>query len=1004
MPKLKMRNKTYKITILTIIASLLFCGALFAQPQIAKDNFEGNSTIATWFGDNCMIDTSFNNPYPSGINTSSKVLKYADVGGQYANVRFDAGFNFDLSLNSKFSLKLYVPSSGITGNQNNQISIKLQNGSIASPWQTQSEIIKPVVLNQWQTITFDFATDPYMNLNPTSGNPILRTDFSRVVIQINGENNNSNVLAFIDDFLYESTTSLFAKDDFDGNSTISTWLGDDCIMDNNFINPYSTGINTSSKVLKYSDVGGQYANVRFDAGFKFNLSLGSKFSLKLYVPSSGITGNQNNQISLKLQNGSLASPWQTQSEIIKPVVLNQWQIITFDFASDPYINLNPTSGNPILRTDFSRVVIQINGENNNSNVLAFIDDFLYEPDSSISSSSSPFNNLVWSDEFNSNGAVNTSNWFYQTQLPNGSGWYNGELQHYTNKLSNSFESNGVLNIVAKKETFTDQGQTKQYTSARLNSKFAFKYGRVEVRAKLPTGAGTWPAIWMLGKNINEPGGYWAPTNGTKNWPACGEIDIMEHWGTNQNVVSSAIHFPVNGNLNVGQYVTNAQYKAGVSSDFHIYAVEWTEQKIVFSVDGINHLTYNPSVKNQYTWPFDAEQYILLNVAIEPSVTNSFVQSAMEVDYVRVYQKSCSPTTSTFTTAACGSYTWAAKGNKVYTASNNTDTIHLTNAGGCDSLVTLNLTITQPTTSNTSLIICSNQLPYSWNGLTFTAAGSQTKTGLTNAAGCDSSATLNLSVVSGLPAIVGANAVCAGATTTFTNAETGGVWYTQQTSQATINSSTGVLTAKSAGNVIVQYSKGTCANATKTITVNPIPGVPTIAYAPGTNITALRSGANFCNGKSFTVVGNPTVGSWSFTNPSVGNISNAGLVNFIGVGSGSIVYTVATVNGCTNSRSLLGTVVNCPVSRGINTSVNSLQFTVNSFEMYPNPTQSQFTIYQSQLIGTGTIVITDLYGKQVKQQPLSMGTNNINISSLSKGMYLVSVITNQGKATKKLVVE
>jgi len=128
MPKFKMRNKSYKITFLTIVASLLFCGTLFAQPQIAKDNFDGNSTISTWLGDDCIMDNNFINPYSTGINTSSKVLKYSDVGGQYANVRFDAGFNFNLSLGSKFSLKLYVPSSGITGNQNNQISLKLQNG------------------------------------------------------------------------------------------------------------------------------------------------------------------------------------------------------------------------------------------------------------------------------------------------------------------------------------------------------------------------------------------------------------------------------------------------------------------------------------------------------------------------------------------------------------------------------------------------------------------------------------------------------------------------------------------------------------------------------------------------------------------------------------------------------------------------------------------------------------------------------------------------------------
>jgi beta-glucanase (GH16 family) len=423
-----------------------------------------------------------------------------------------------------------------------------------------------------------------------------------------------------------------SQDNFEGNSSIPSWFGDDCIIDTNFNNPFPNGSNPSTKVLRYSDVGGLYANVGFDAGFNFNLLTSSVFSLQVYVPSNGITGNQNNQISLKLQNGTIAQPWSTQCEIIKPILLNQWQTITFDFATDAFINLDPNSLNPLNRWDFNRVLIQLNGENNSSNVLAYIDDFLY------SGAVSTFNNLVWSDEFDGNGAVNSLNWFHQTQLPNGFSWYNGELQHYTDSEDNSFVSNGLLNIVAKREEFTNQGQTKQFTSARLNSKFAFKYGRVEVRAKLPTGAGTWPAIWMLGKSIVEPGGFWTSTHGTLNWPACGEIDIMEHWGTNQNVISSAVHHPINGNLSVGEFSYNAQYKPNVSNEFNIYAVEWNEQSITFSVNGINHFSYNPAIKNQYTWPFDAEQYLLLNIAIEPSVAPNFVQSTMEIDYVRVYQE------------------------------------------------------------------------------------------------------------------------------------------------------------------------------------------------------------------------------------------------------------------------------------------------------------------------------------------------------------------------------
>ncbi|MDG1503695.1 MAG: family 16 glycosylhydrolase [Flavicella sp.] len=242
--------------------------------------------------------------------------------------------------------------------------------------------------------------------------------------------------------------------------------------------------------------------------------------------------------------------------------------------------------------------------------------------------------LVWSDEFNIDGAIDSNKWFHQTQLPAGGGWYNNEAQHYTNRLENSYVSGGNLNLVAIKESFTDQGRTKEYTSARLNSKAAFKYGRMEIRAKLPTGSGTWPAIWMLGKNINEDGGYWDNNGyGSTPWPACGEIDIMEHWGNNQNYVSSAMHTPSSYG---GTFNTGGRYLSTASTAFHVYELDWNAQRMIFSVDGIVHYTYNPTTKDANTWPFDAEQYFLLNVAIEGGGAN-ITQTAMEIDYIRVYQ-------------------------------------------------------------------------------------------------------------------------------------------------------------------------------------------------------------------------------------------------------------------------------------------------------------------------------------------------------------------------------
>lgn len=247
-----------------------------------------------------------------------------------------------------------------------------------------------------------------------------------------------------------------------------------------------------------------------------------------------------------------------------------------------------------------------------------------------------YDTLVWADEFNGTGSVDTSKWWHQTILPYaGQSWWNGEIQHYTDRDTNSYQQNGALYLTALKESYTDQNVTKEYTSARLNSKFAFTYGRVEVRAQLPTGVGTWPAIWTLGQNIYEVGAYWDDQGyATTGWPACGEIDIMEHWGYNQNYVSSAMHTPSSfGNTsNKG-----TQYVNGVSTGFHVYALEWSSDKMVFSVDSIVHYTYEPSTQTASTWPFDAPQYLLLNIAIQSSIDSNFVSSPMIVDYVRVYQ-------------------------------------------------------------------------------------------------------------------------------------------------------------------------------------------------------------------------------------------------------------------------------------------------------------------------------------------------------------------------------
>lgn len=238
--------------------------------------------------------------------------------------------------------------------------------------------------------------------------------------------------------------------------------------------------------------------------------------------------------------------------------------------------------------------------------------------------------LVWSDEFDVDGSFNTANWTAEVVPPDNGSWYNGEKQHYTDRLDNVYVSDGTLKIVAKKESYTYGTSTKEYTSARIitQDKFEFTYGRLDVRAKLPAGDGTWPAIWMLGANFDTAG-----------WPACGEIDIMEHWGYEPGYVHSATHNTAcsGGCENVRVGTTNLPTYA---TEFHIYSIEWNENEIKFLIDGTSRYRYAPSIKNNDNWPYNADQFIILNVAMGGSwfeIDPNFTEAAMEVDYVRLYQ-------------------------------------------------------------------------------------------------------------------------------------------------------------------------------------------------------------------------------------------------------------------------------------------------------------------------------------------------------------------------------
>jgi beta-glucanase (GH16 family) len=229
--------------------------------------------------------------------------------------------------------------------------------------------------------------------------------------------------------------------------------------------------------------------------------------------------------------------------------------------------------------------------------------------------------LVWSDEFRADGMPDSLSWTFD--LGNGQdGWGNHEMQHYTKSTSNVYVKNGKLVIEAKKEN-------DRWTSARLKSqgKKIFKYGKIVFKAKLPVGQGTWPALWMLGDNVTSSG-----------WPACGEIDVMEHVGRNPTIVQSALHTP----SSFGDTVNKGQKTVSTfDSEFHLYEVLWTKDKMDFSVDGVVFYTYAPSQKDYATWPFDHDFFLIMNVAIGGGfggdVDPSLTLARMEVDYVRVYE-------------------------------------------------------------------------------------------------------------------------------------------------------------------------------------------------------------------------------------------------------------------------------------------------------------------------------------------------------------------------------
>jgi beta-glucanase (GH16 family) len=224
---------------------------------------------------------------------------------------------------------------------------------------------------------------------------------------------------------------------------------------------------------------------------------------------------------------------------------------------------------------------------------------------------------IWSDEFNTNGTPDATKWGYDLGA---GGWGNNESQYYTNRSDNVIVENGSLKIITKKENY----QGSSYTSARLltKGKFSFKYGKVEIRAKLPAGGGTWPALWMLGNNIDTAG-----------WPACGEIDIMEHVGNQLNKIFGTLHYTGHSG---GSADGSTTVISNATTEFHLYTLDWRADTIKFYVDNQLFKTF----VNTSSLPFNQNFFLIFNTAMGGNfggaIDPNFVSSTFEVDYIRVF--------------------------------------------------------------------------------------------------------------------------------------------------------------------------------------------------------------------------------------------------------------------------------------------------------------------------------------------------------------------------------
>ena len=344
--------------------------------------------------------------------------------------------------------------------------------------------------------------------------------------------------------------------------------------------------------------------------FKVNLSRASDQTVTVdYATANGTAATGTDYVA---KSGTLTFKPQTTEGSIEITVLGDTlkeADETFDVALSNVTNAKITTavGTATIRNDDTYIYIPADGYETPTTYTGY--------------------DKLWQDEF-SGSTLDASSWGFDV---GGSGWGNNELQYYTNnRPENIYLTDGKLIIQAKKEAFSG----REYTSSRIltKGKREFTFGRIDIRAKLPVAQGIWPALWMLGKKIDQT-----------SWPACGEIDIMELVGKQPNKVHGTMHWGAN-TASRQSFTTNYALPSGTFADkFHVYSIVWELDRIEIFMDDISYCKFDKSKVGSAAYPFNEPFFFIFNIAVggdwpgSPDATTAFPQQ-MVVDYVRVFKK------------------------------------------------------------------------------------------------------------------------------------------------------------------------------------------------------------------------------------------------------------------------------------------------------------------------------------------------------------------------------